>query len=100
MTQTSTEAPAYIARDTYAGHQSIHRPIAKVRAASYTAAELAAREPTGVMWESFGVTFPGRESFGRTRYVADASGNLHCYDSDGRKVIVHPAARAIRVLTN
>jgi len=97
---TTNEAPAYIARDTYTGRYSIHRPNAKVRAARYTAAELAAMAPTGVIWESYGATFPGRESFGRSRYVADADGNLHMYDSNGRKVIVHPAGRAIRVLTN
>jgi hypothetical protein len=100
-TQTAvTEAPAYIARDEYAGRHAIHRPVAKVRAASFTAAELAAHAPTGVIWESFGATFPGRESFGRNRYVADAAGNLHMYDSDGAKVIIHPADRSIRVLTS
>jgi hypothetical protein len=96
---TTNEAPAYIARDTYAGRHTIHRPNAKVRAATYTAAELAALAPTGVIWESFGATFPGRESFGRSRYVADAAGNLHIYNSDGGKTIVHPAGRSIRVLT-
>ncbi len=103
MTQTATataaEAPAYIARDTYAGRHSIHRPVAKVKADAYTAAELAALAPTGIIWESFGATFPGRESFGRRRYVADAAGNLHIYDSDGARKQIHPAARAIRVLT-
>lgn len=103
MTQTSTataEAPAYIARDTYAGRHAIHRPVAKVRAASFTAAELAAIAPTGVLWESFGATFPGRESFGRVRYVADAEGNLHIYDADGARKCIHPAARKVRVLTS
>lgn len=101
MTQTgaATDAPTYIARDTHAGRHAIHLPTAKVRADAYTAAELAALAPTGVIWESFGATFPGRESFGRSRYVADADGNLHLYNSDGAKVLIHPAARAIRVLT-
>ena len=99
MTQTSNEAPDYIARDTYVGRYSIHRPVAKVKADAYTAAELAALAPAGVIWESFGATFPGRESFGRRRYVADSAGNLHLYDSNGAKVLVHPAARRIRVLT-
>ncbi len=98
-TQTSTEAPAYIDRDTYTGRWSIHRPNAKVQAAIYTAAELAALAPTGIIWESFGATFPGRESFGRQRYIADEAGNLHIYASDGHKVIVHPATRKLRVLT-
>ncbi len=99
MTKNSTDAPAHIDRDTYAGRHSIHRPNAKVRAATYTAVELAALAPTGVIWESFGATFPGRESFGRQRYIADGAGNLHIYASDGHKVIVHPAARKLRVLT-
>jgi hypothetical protein len=101
MTQagTATDAPTYIPRDTYTGRHSIHRPVAKVKADSFTAAELAALAPAGVVWESFGATFPGRESFGRSRYVADTEGNLHIYDSNGRKVLIHPAGRSIRVLT-
>ena len=93
------EAPTYIARDTYAGRHAIHRPNAKVKADAYTARELAALAPTGVIWESFGAAFPGRESFARCRYVADAAGNLHIYDSEGARKCIHPAARAIRVLT-
>jgi hypothetical protein len=102
MTETGalTEAPAYIARDTYVGRHSIHRPVARVKAASFTAAELAAMNPTGIIWESFGTTFPGRESFGRRRYIADAGGNLHIYDSDGARKQIHPATRTIRVLTS
>jgi hypothetical protein len=96
---TEPGAPAFIARDTHASCHSIHRPVAKVKAASFTAAELAALAPAGIIWQSFGATFPGRESFGRNRYVADAEGNLHVYDSEGAKVIIHPAARSIRVLT-
>ncbi len=99
MSMTTNEAPAYIARDTYTGRHSIHRPNAKVKADSFAAAELAAIAPTGVIWESFGATFPGRESFGRSRYVAAPNGDLHVYDSEGRRVIIHPADRKIRVLT-
>lgn len=99
MTTTQTEAPAYIARDTYAGRHSIHRPNAKVKAGSFTAAEIAAMAPEGVIWESCGATFPGRESFGRSRYIADGAGNLHIYDSNGRKILIHPAERKIRLLT-
>ncbi len=95
----NTEAPLYIARDTYTGRHAIHRPVAKVKAASFTAAELAAMAPTGVIWESFGATFPGRESFGRSRYVADSEGNLHIYDSEGARTLIHPATRLVRVLT-
>lgn len=96
---TKTEAPTYIARDTYEGRHSIHRPVAKVKAGTFTAAEIAAMAPEGVIWNSFGATFPGRESFGRERYIADSEGNLHVYDSNGRKVIVHPAGRKLRLLT-
>ncbi len=99
MTQTSTEAPAYIERDTYTGRHSIHRSNAKVKVGIFTAAEVAAMAPTGIVWISFGATFPGRESFGRERYVADAEGNLHVYDSNGRKVIIHPVGRKLRLLT-
>lgn len=99
MTQTKTEAPAYIARDTYTGRHSIHRPVAKVKAGTFIAAEIAEMASEGVIWTSFGATFPGRESFGRERYIADAEGNLHVYDSNGRKVIIHPASRELRLLT-
>lgn len=96
---TNTEAPKYIARDTYTGRQSIHRPNAKVKAGLFEAREIAAMGHEGVIWESFGATFPGRESFGRSRYVADDEGNLHIYDSNGMLVLVHPADRKIRLLT-
>lgn len=95
---TDVEAPTYIARDTYTGRHSVLR--VKATAASFTAAELAARSPSGIIWESFGHPFPGREGFARGRYVADAAGNLHVYDSDGAKEIIHPADRSIRVLTS
>ena len=99
MTQTSTAAPEFLARDGYAGRHSIHRPVVKVKAASFTAAEIAALSPAGIIWTSFGAAFPGRESFGRNRYVAAPNGDLHIFDSEGRKVIIHPASRALRVLT-
>ncbi len=99
MTNTAitADAPLYIARDTYAGRHAVLRRNA--RAASFTAAEIAALAPTGIIWESFGYPFPGREGFGRSRYVAAPNGDLHIYAGDGHKVIVHPAARSIRVLT-
>jgi len=96
---TTNEAPKYIARDTYAGRHSIHRPNAKVKAGMFEAREIADMDSEGVIWESFGATFPGRESFGRSRYVADGEGNLHIYDSEGALVIIHPADRKIRLLT-
>ena len=95
---TQTEAPDFIARDTYAGRHTVLRHPGTVRSAVFTAAELAAMAPSGILWEAFG-RVQGCEGFGRTRYVADAEGNLHCYDSDGAKKIVHPAGRRIRVLT-
>lgn len=94
---TKTEAPEFIARDTYADRHTVLRSNAK--AASFTAAELAAFAPEGIIWESFGYPFPGREGFSRSRYVASPEGDLHIYDSDGAKKIVHPAGRSIRVLT-
>lgn len=96
MTTTRTDAPSYIDRDTYTGRYSIFSPKT-LRPAPWKAAELAALAPTGIIWESFGHV-SGREGFGRSRYVADADGNLHCYDSDGRKVIIHPAGRILRIL--
>lgn len=96
--QGREEIPAaYIARDIHAGCHSVLR--SKPKAASFTAAEIAAMAPTGILWESFGHPFPGREGFGRSRYVAAANGDLHIYGSDGAKVIIHPASRRIRVLT-
>lgn len=89
--------PAYIARDSYSGRHAVLRR--KAKAASFKAAEIAAFAPTGVIWESFGHPFPGREGFGRSRYVAAPNGDLHIYASDGHLVIVHPAERVIRVLT-
>lgn len=105
MTTTRTtatapaEAPTYIARDTHAGRHSIHPRTGARRSDVYTAAELAALAPTGILWEFISGVFPGRDSFNRVRYVADAAGNLHIYDSEGARKLIHPAARAIRVLT-
>jgi hypothetical protein len=99
MTQTSaTTAPDRTDADTYAGHWTRAGIPAGMRVGVFTAAELAALAPTGVIWESFGHLRNGREGFGRSRYIADAAGNLHVYDSNGRKVIMHPAARSLRVL--
>jgi hypothetical protein len=95
---TETAAPAYIALDDYKGRWTVCKRTP--RAASFQAreiAELVGRE--GVIWESFGHPFPGTEGFGRSRYVADSTGALHIYNSEGGKVLVHPADRWIRVLT-
>lgn len=96
----TADAPTFIDRDTYSGRHSVLRDPATVKAASFTAAELAALAPTGIIWESFGHPYPGKEGFGRSRYVATAAGDLHVYDSEGAKVIIHPAGRSIRVLTS
>jgi hypothetical protein len=100
MTQTSaTTAPDYTAPDTYAGRWTRRGVPAGMRVGVFTAAELAALAPEGVMWESFGHA-SGRECFGRTRYVADGAGNLHTYAADGHKVLIHPAGRPLRVLAS
>lgn len=66
----------------------------------FTAAALAqVLGPEGTFWEFHGHTRSGRPLFGRTRYVADAEGNLAVYSPEGRLVIVHPAGRKIGVLT-
>lgn len=91
-----TEAPNYIAKDTYTGRHTVWNPKT-LRPEAWKAVELAQFAPEGIFWYSFGHV-NGREGFGRTRYVADSDGNLHCYDSNGRKVIVHPAGRSLRIL--
>lgn len=99
MTTTkAAAAPQYIAPDTYTGRWMRDGIPADRGASTFQARELAQFATEGIIWESAGHTNSGRELFCRTRYVADTSGALHCYDSSGRKVIVHPADRAIRVL--
>ena len=95
MTTTQT-APRYIARDTYTGRWA-RGLSANVFAVAIPARDLAAEAAEGVIWESFGHV-NGRERFGRSRYVADSEGNLHVYNSDGGKTLVHPAGRVLRVL--
>lgn len=90
-------APEYIAPDTYTGRHTTAM-LKGHRATVWAASELAALAPEGVIFESFG-SVHGREMFARTRYVADASGNLHCYDSDGAWKITHPATRKLRIIT-
>lgn len=91
-------APDYIRRDDFTGRLTALMDPRKYRVAVYTAAELAARDDHGVIFESFG-HLRGVETFGRTRYIADGLGNLHCYAWDGAKTIIHPADRKLRVLT-
>lgn len=100
MTQTSaTTAPDYTDADTYTGRWNRRGVPAGMWASMFAAAELAALAPEGIVWTSFS-HIRGREYFRRERYIADDAGNLHVYDSNGRKVIVHPAARPLRVLAH
>lgn len=97
----TTTAPDFIAPDTYQGNWTTSAHVLRpgFHPVALTAGDLAAEAPTGVLWESFGTPRGMRhEKFARTRYVADTAGNLHCYDRDGRKVIIHPADRVRRVL--
>lgn len=87
----------YIAKDTYTGKQTMTLNANKHKVTIYTAREIAGFLSEGAVFESFGSVY-GKERFGRTRYVADSAGNLHCYDSNGRKIIVHPADRKLRIL--
>lgn len=91
-------APDYLGKDDYAASYTVAFRPSKYRVARYLASELAAMDDHGVFFESFGHV-RGVEHFCRVRYVADGLGNLHCYDADGAKKIVHPAGRALRVLT-
>lgn len=96
----NTTAPAYIAPDTYTGRYTVSNLKPGYQPDAFTAAELATLATEGVLWESFGTPHGfRREHFARTRYVADSDGNLHCYASDGHKVIVHPADRKLRIVT-
>lgn len=99
-TATATTTPYAIARDTYTGHY--YAKGTNRRADAFTARELAEMFGAGrefIVWEFSGHSRTGRPLYVRTRFVGDAEGNLAGYDSEGRKVIVHPAARIIRVLT-
>lgn len=93
-------APAYTVRDPYQGKWMITPVLGDGRRASvFTAAELAEMAPNGIIWESFGtVVAAGREGFCRSRYIADADGHLHFYDSDGGKVSICPPDRGVRLL--
>lgn len=90
------DAPQRIEKDTYQGRQTTAKGR-KHRIAVWTAAELAKLAREGVIFESFG-RVNGVEMFGRTHYVADASGALHCYDSEGAKKCIHPSDRKLRIL--
>ena len=93
----TTEAPEYTERDDHNGPFTRVGIPAHMHAATFTAAEIAANAAEGVIWESVGHNL-GREVFARSRYIANAAGDLHVYAADGHKVLIHPAARKLRVL--
>lgn len=94
------DAPDCIDRDIYTGtHIRRHVPEG-MRDSAFIAREIARSAAQGVMWEFSGHLRDGRPLYVRSRYVADLEGNLHLYDSDGRKVLTHPANRTIRVLVH
>ena len=100
-THTTTTAPDYIERDTYAGRWTVQKRNAV--ADTYLVEELAEFADSNdrlVLWTSAGrMAGTGRELFGRMRFVVDAAGNLHGFDSRGEKKIVHPVGRELRILT-
>jgi hypothetical protein len=97
---TTTTAAPFIAADTFTGRHTLRSNAA--RSDVFTAAELAAGGKVGevlVLWESAGRMHDGVRLFCRTRFVPQADGSLHGYDSDGVRKIIHPADREIRVMT-
>lgn len=101
FTLDSLAAPEYIESDEYQGSHTVRFNSRKHRVATYAAFELATfadASGTAVIFESYGHV-NGVERFCRTRYRADSNGNLHGYDSDGAKKIIHPFDRKLRVLT-
>ena len=100
MTTATATAPAYIPADSYHG-RAIKFFSDPARLGWAPAATLADSFGEGVItpvWEYFGTNDAGQLMFSRTRFVADAAGQLHGYDSTGRKVIIHPADRRVRFL--
>jgi len=98
MTTTAvTEVPKFIERDAHEGRHWRRGVPKGFRTDVYTAGELAAIKPEGVIWEVQAID--GRPALFRSRYRADGDGNLHLYAADGHRTIVHPAARRLRILT-
>ena len=97
---TATTAPHHIDVTTYHG-PAVKRFNDLNRLGWAPAATLAAQHTVGeafAVWEYFGRNDAGQLMFARTRFVADDAGNLHGYDSTGRKVIIHPADRRVKFL--
>lgn len=92
--------PTNITPDAYTGTWTRRGIPAGRRAGTFTAVELAAMfGEEFVIWESAGQSRGGYELFVRSRKVPQADGSLAGYDADGRLVIIHPAARNLRILT-
>lgn len=88
--------PDYLAPDTYTGLYTVGIR-ASTRVETWSARSLAILSGEGAIFESIGYVH-GLEKFTRSRYVADQQGNLHCYNAEGAKSIVHPADRPLRIL--
>lgn len=99
MMTTKTEMPTRIAKDDHPGRWTTRKPKG-MSVDTYTAQELTefAQDGEVIVWTSFGHV-DGTERFARTRFLPDAEGNLHGYASNGQRIIIHPATRALRILT-
>lgn len=101
---TNTTAPEYTDRDTYTGKWRVTK---SPRNAAYGIGSASARDLADtygagtpfIIWEYVGNLHNGLQLFVRTRFIADSEGDLHGYDSNGRKVIIHPADRKVWLLT-
>jgi hypothetical protein len=101
MTQTATTtAPDFIDVTTYHGPavKRFNDPARLGWAPARVLAEQFGAGKVTVVWEYFGQNDAGQLMFNRTRFVADEAGQLHGYDSTGRKVIIHPADRRVKFL--
>lgn len=100
-----TTAPQAIAPSKHTGTWTRRIRPGAHRVSTFLASELAAMDlPTQaagelVIWESAGHMQGGAELFVRSRYVAQEDGSLVGYDADGRRIIRHPATRALTILT-
>jgi hypothetical protein len=99
MTSTATIA-RYIVPSTATGKAT--RRSNALRSDVFTAAELAEAFGVGTVrevWEFSGHTHDGVALYCRTRFVGQEDGALAGYDATGRLLIVHPAERQIRIVT-
>lgn len=97
---TSTALARHIAPSTTTGKAT--RCSNALRSDVFTAAELVEAFGVGTVhevWEFSGHTHGGVALYCRTRFVGQEDGSLAGYDATGRLVIVHPADRQIRIVT-